>query len=178
MAPGMRLGWITSHPDFYTHLVKFIDLSTQNPHGFGQILIVELLGPHGWQLAGFDRWVRSLCADYQRRRDFLLALFERDVASTGFASADVPEAGMFIWVRVDVEKHPRFVRAAEDNLGAGVAKTNTGALMTELFDACIASGLVICPSSVFILPADPRYDDVSEPIDDVSGTVHTSGETR
>ncbi|EIW53725.1 L-tyrosine:2-oxoglutarate aminotransferase [Trametes versicolor FP-101664 SS1] len=174
MAPGMRLGWITSHPDFYTHLVKFIDLSTQNPHGFGQILIVELLGPHGWQLAGFDRWVRSLCADYQRRRDFLLALFERDVASTGFASADVPEAGMFIWVRVDVEKHPRFVRAAEDKTGAGVAKTNTGALMTELFDACIASGLVICPSSVFILPADPRYDDVSEPIDDRSNFIRVT----
>ena len=80
MAPGLRLGWITSSPSFRDHLIKFIDLSTQNPAGFAQVLVVALLGPHGgWQLAGFDRWVRSLCADYQRRRDFFAELFEREV---------------------------------------------------------------------------------------------------
>ncbi|KAI0633963.1 L-tyrosine:2-oxoglutarate aminotransferase [Trametes polyzona] len=175
MAPGMRLGWITSSPQFHTHLVKLIDLSTQNPHGFGQILVTELLGPHGWTLAGFDRWVRSLCADYQRRRDFLLGLFEREVASTGLASADVPEAGMFIWVEVHLEKHPRFRRVgAGEEAEANAPKTNTRELMEELFERCIAGGLVICPSSVFVLRADPRYDDVDSPVDDRSNFLRAT----
>ncbi|KAI0672561.1 L-tyrosine:2-oxoglutarate aminotransferase [Trametes maxima] len=175
MAPGMRLGWITSTPAFYDYLVKYIDLSTQNPHGFGQILITSLLGPSGWQLSGFDKWVRSLRADYQRRRDFLLSLFAREVAATGLASADVPEAGMFVWVRVHVAKHPRFrsglaARAADGT----VVRTNTAALMAELFDACVAGGLVICPASVFVIRADPAHDDVSDPIDDRSNFIRTT----
>ncbi|KAI0357952.1 L-tyrosine:2-oxoglutarate aminotransferase [Trametes cingulata] len=169
MAPGMRLGWITSSPSFREFLVKYTDLSTQHPSGFGQVLVTELLGPHGWQLSGFDKWVRSLRADYQRRRDFFLDLFEREVASTGLASTYVPEAGMFVWIRVHIDKHPRFKAGLAQEAATGVvARTNTSALMTELFEACIAGGLVICPSSVFMLRADPRYDDVPTPIDDRS----------
>ncbi|KAH9886292.1 L-tyrosine:2-oxoglutarate aminotransferase [Cubamyces lactineus] len=177
MAPGMRLGWITSSPSFRDHLVKFIDLSTQNPAGFAQVLIVALLGPHGgWQLSGFDRWVRSLCADYQRRRDFFAELFEREVASTGLASAYTPAAGMFFWIRVHLEKHPRFKNDAEAGScnGLRVAKTNTVELMKELFDACLACGLVICPSSIFALRADPRYDDVPSSVDDRSNFVRAT----
>ncbi|OSD00598.1 L-tyrosine:2-oxoglutarate aminotransferase [Trametes coccinea BRFM310] len=174
MAPGMRLGWITSHPTFHNHLVKLIDLSTQHPHGFGQVLITQLLGPSGWQLTGFDRWVRGLCAEYQRRRDLLLALFARDVASTGLASTYVPQAGMFLWARVHFERHPRFKGAlplegrAGDGEGARVPRTNTRQLMKELFDACVAGGLLICPAYVFTIGTDPKYDDVPSHVDDRS----------
>ena len=164
MAPGLRLGWITSTPAFRAHLVKFIDLSTQHPSGFPQALIAQLLSPSGggWSLDGFDRWVHSLGREYQRRRDLFLALFAEHVASTGLADADAPEAGMFVWIRVHVERHPRFVadvRADGDAAAAAGpdgAKTNTAALMRELLDACIAAGLLICPASMFILDAEPE----------------------
>ncbi|KAH9848030.1 L-tyrosine:2-oxoglutarate aminotransferase [Lenzites betulinus] len=183
MAPGMRLGWITSSPAFHAHLVKFIDLSTQNPHGFGQILITQLLAPSGgapgWGLGGFDRWVRSLCADYERRRDLLVRLLARDVVATGWATAEVPEAGMFVWVRVALERHPRFVcatdaEAAAREGGGRAARTNTAALMEELFDACVRGGVVVCPASVFVLTSDTRYDDLPLPIEDRSNYIRTT----
>ncbi|KAI0752916.1 L-tyrosine:2-oxoglutarate aminotransferase [Daedaleopsis nitida] len=187
MAPGLRLGWITSTPAFHAHLVKFVDLSTQHPCGLPQLLVTHLLGPHGWQLAGFDRWVRSLRLDYQRRRDFFLQRIARDVACTGCARADVPEAGMFVWIEVLVERHPRFrtdggldARVGEDNgkekgayavnresewaVVGSVARTNAKELMEELFEACLAGGLIVCPAPVFILPSDSSYDE--------EGSVH------
>ena len=180
MAPGLRLGWITSQPAFKAHLVRYIDLSTQHPSGFPQALVTLLLS--GWGLAGFDRWVRSLRLDYQRRRDFLLELFEREVAPSGLASADVPEAGMFLWIRVFMEKHPRFRRveaAEEDARKTGtetgiepVPRTNGRQLMEELFQACLKGGLVIVPATVFLLPTDASYaQEGSEHIDDVGVRV-------
>ncbi|TFY58221.1 hypothetical protein EVJ58_g6544 [Rhodofomes roseus] len=93
-APGMRLGFITSSPFFHAHLVALTDSSTQHPHAFGQLFLTELLGPAGWTLAGFDAWVRSLRDEYQRRRDFFLGLFEKEVAPLGLVDASVPDAGM------------------------------------------------------------------------------------
>ncbi|RDX45554.1 L-tyrosine:2-oxoglutarate aminotransferase [Lentinus brumalis] len=160
MAPGLRLGWITSQPAFQQHLVRFIDLSSQQPSGFPQALVSLLLD--GWGLAGFDRWVRSLRLDYQRRRDFLLGLFEREVAPGGLASVDVPEAGMFLWVRVHLERHPRFTRKAEEVVEG--ARTNARELMQELFEACIRGGLLIVPATVFVLPTETGYEE--------EGSVH------
>ncbi|KAI0929082.1 hypothetical protein AcV5_006446 [Taiwanofungus camphoratus] len=168
VAPGMRLGWITSSAMFHQHLVSYTDSSTQHPHGFGQIFVTEMLGARGWQMRGFDRWVRSLCAEYRRRRDFFLGLFEREVGATGLARAASPEAGMFVWIRVNIERHPRY----RDDLritgcdSRTPARTNVRQLMEELFERCLDGGVVVMPGSVFALRAEPGWDDTEHPIDD------------
>ncbi|KAH9928518.1 L-tyrosine:2-oxoglutarate aminotransferase [Epithele typhae] len=98
----------------------------------------------GWGVRGFDRWVRSLGAEYRRRRAVFLAAFAREVAPGGWASAGPPEAGMFVWIRVHVARHPRF----------------------ELFERCLDGGLVVMPASVFAVPEDPKWDSVEDPIED------------
>ena len=170
-APGMRLGWITSNASFHDALVSYTDSSTMHPHGFGQMLITEMLAEHGWQLAGFDRWVRSLRAEYHRRRAFFLDLFAREVSPTGFARAEPPEAGMFVWIRVEMEKHPRY-RADRRMQSRDVTapRTNVKELMEELFESCLDNGLVIMPAAIFALPADAKYDNMEDPVEDVSVT--------
>ncbi|PCH37798.1 L-tyrosine:2-oxoglutarate aminotransferase [Wolfiporia cocos MD-104 SS10] len=162
IAPGMRLGWITSSAFFHAHLVTYTDSATQHPHAFGQIFITELLGPAGWSVKGFDKWVRSLRNEYQRRRDLFLSLFEKEVGPTGLARAGTPEAGMFVWARINVERHPRFRR----DTGAAGARTNCRQLMVELFEKCLDGGLVVMPASVFALTLDPKYNDAENPIED------------
>ncbi|RDX46890.1 PLP-dependent transferase [Lentinus brumalis] len=166
-APGMRLGWITSNALFHEALVTYTDSSTMHPHGFGQMLITEMMAPHGWQLSGFDRWVRSLRAEYHRRRAFFLDLFAREVSQTQLARATVPEAGMFVWIRVEIEKHPRY-RADRRMQSRDVTgpRTNVKELMEELFERCLDGGLVIMPASIFALSADPKYDDMEDPVED------------
>ncbi|KAL6301816.1 L-tyrosine:2-oxoglutarate aminotransferase [Sparassis latifolia] len=167
IAPGMRFGWVTCNPVFYEHLVSLTDSSTHHPHAFGQILVTELLSAHGWQLAGFDRWVRSLRDDYQRRRDFLLSLYARELGGTGYTTASAPAAGMFVWIRVNLERHTRF-RSDVRVVGGDPAgpRTNVGPLMQELFESCLDAGLVVMPGFVFALRADPEYDDLDDPIED------------
>ena len=171
MAPGMRLGWITSSAAFHDALVSYTDSSTMHPHGFGQMLLAEMLSPAGWQLAGFDRWVRSLRAEYHRRRAHFLALFAREVAPTGLAGAGCPEAGMFVWIRVHVEKHPRYRADRRRAAGGGDVnvkgpRTNVSGLMEELFERCLDGGLVVMPASIFALSADAKWDDVEDPVED------------
>ena len=155
MAPGMRLGWVTSNPAFHDALVTYTDSSTMHPHGFGQALIVEMLwGAGGWRLDGFDRWVRSLRAEYHRRRAHFLSLFARHVAPSGLARASPPEAGMFVWIRVELERHPRY-RADVAPSGPAAPRTNVAELMEELFERCLDAGVVVMPASIFATPASP-----------------------
>jgi aromatic amino acid aminotransferase I / 2-aminoadipate transaminase len=170
MMPGMRLGWITSSRLFHEHLVTLNDSSTQHPHAFGQIFITEMLSSTGWQLQGFDRWARSLRREYQRRRDVFLEHFEQEVAITGFASAGPPQAGMFVWIDVHIEKHPRYRRDIRDTLKSR-ARTNVPELMEELFERCLESGLVVMPASVFVPPTSESASKLVSggvPIQDVS----------
>lgn len=164
-APGMRLGYITSSPFFHAHLVALTDSSTQHPHAFGQLFLTELLGSAGWTLAGFDTWVRSLRDEYQRRRDLFLEIFAREVAPLNLVDASEPEAGMFVWTRIHVERHPRFRRERGATKGA---RTNCRQLMEELFELCLDNGLVVMPAWVFALPTDSKYDDPENSIEDVS----------
>lgn len=145
IAPGMRLGWITSNPLFASHLENLIDSSTQHPHGLGQAFIAEMLaGKDSWQIDGFARWVKSLCDEYQQRRDFLARLFEAELGNSGYANVEIPEAGMFLWIRINIEKHPRY---RKDQAG----KSNSRALTEELFNHVREAGVMMMPGYVFAI---------------------------
>lgn len=158
LAPGMRLGWITSNKLFHQKLADFTDSSSQPPHAFGQIFVTEMLSENGWKVEGFCRWLKSLRLDYQSRRDFLLDVFRREVEPTGYAGAKCPEAGMFVWIEVFFEKHPRFVREQYSGDSPVVARTNTEHLLKELFERLMNSqGVVFIPASTFAIPENPLW---------------------
>ena len=163
----MRLGWITSNVDFHQLLISYIDYSTSQPAGLSQMLVTELLSPQGWQLAGFDRWVRSLRAEYQRRRDFFLALFAREVDPVHLTTPP-PAGGMFVWARVNLERHPRYRCDLHRDDPKAFTKTNTDALMRELFERCMDADLVVMTGSLFATRAEPHFLDREDLLDDVS----------
>ncbi|KAL4244607.1 Class-I pyridoxal-phosphate-dependent aminotransferase-like protein [Abortiporus biennis] len=178
IAPGMRLGWVVCSPMFYEHMLHLVESSAQFSHGFGQIFLSEMiLGPQGWGVLGFDRWVQSLRKEYQRRRDHFQVIFDHEVASTGYASAEAPEAGMFLWIRIHLDEHPRFKllpsRTADSKNGLiqGVPtiygrKTNFLELMDEFFENCLNAGVVLTPSSVFALPYESSLFNTDDPLED------------
>ncbi|EGN97547.1 hypothetical protein SERLA73DRAFT_92692 [Serpula lacrymans var. lacrymans S7.3] len=148
VAPGMRLGWVTANNFFAEKLDSLTDSSSQHPHGFGQAFIAELLGDGGWGLDGFMKWTKSLCDEYQRRRDLFMDVFRREVGINGFATAEVPKSGMFVWIKINLEHHARYRVVKESN---GDPRTNTAALMDELFRTLLDSGLVLIPASTFAI---------------------------
>ncbi|TFK54599.1 PLP-dependent transferase [Heliocybe sulcata] len=156
IAPGMRLGWITSNSVFASHLENLIDSSTQHPHGLGQAFVTEMLvGKGGWHTDGFARWVKSLCDEYQRRRDFLASLFKAELGSSGYATVEIPEAGMFLWIRINLEEHPRYCKQS-------TGKSNTLALMKELFERVRQAGVMMMPGYIFAIVDEDNPDAVND----------------
>ena len=85
-APGCRLGWITAQPAIVERILRITETSTQQPSGFVQAMIAELvIGPQpaaaefakktrseqatfsGWQVDGWVRWLEGLRGSYERR---------------------------------------------------------------------------------------------------------------
>ncbi|KAL9060924.1 MAG: hypothetical protein Q9162_000368 [Coniocarpon cinnabarinum] len=91
IAPGCRLGWITAQPALIERLLRITESTTQQPSGFVQSMVAELLvGPPGAPSTsqptpgvgggksgtgfGFDGWVRwleGLRGEYERRMNVM-----------------------------------------------------------------------------------------------------------
>lgn len=96
VAPGCRLGWITAQPAVIEIMLSVTDLQTQQPSGFVQSLIAELiLGQHSssqhnssssmktvnqgeksWQTDGWIRWLEGLRGNYERRMQVISQILE------------------------------------------------------------------------------------------------------
>jgi DNA-binding transcriptional MocR family regulator len=91
VAPGCRLGWVTASPQICERLLRITETSTQQPSGFVQSMIAELvIGPskgdtsskdikanRGWDFAGWIRWLEGLRGEYERRMDTMSTILEK-----------------------------------------------------------------------------------------------------
>ena len=108
IAPGCRLGWITTQPALAERILRITETSTQQPSGFVQSLVAELImGPHtknggrgggkddrGWQIDGWVRWLEGLRGNYERRMQTMATIFEEGkyIVKTGrFTKAKAEE---------------------------------------------------------------------------------------
>ncbi|TKA71410.1 hypothetical protein B0A55_07708 [Friedmanniomyces simplex] len=102
VAPGCRLGWISAQPDLVERILRITETSTQQPSGFVQSVIAELiLGPdhgglkpttkssggggggkgglpsgEGWKADGWVRWLEGLRGNYERRMQKMSDILE------------------------------------------------------------------------------------------------------
>ena len=100
VAPGCRLGWITTQPALCERLLRITETSTQQPSGFVQSVVAELIiGPHdkngngkggglvgkGWQTDGWVRWLEGLRGNYERRMQIMCRILEegKEVVKVG-----------------------------------------------------------------------------------------------
>lgn len=89
VAPGCRLGWLTAQPAIVERILRITETSTQQPSGFVQAMIAELImgppdGPKngtgglkdgkGWSFDGWVRWLEGLRGEYQRRMETMCAI--------------------------------------------------------------------------------------------------------
>ena len=90
VAPGCRLGWITTQPNLCERLLRITETSTQQPSGFVQSMIAELImgsddlkhghaggkSNRGWQIDGWVRWLQGLRGNYERRMQTMCSVLE------------------------------------------------------------------------------------------------------
>ncbi|KAI1328807.1 pyridoxal phosphate-dependent transferase [Xylariaceae sp. FL0255] len=104
VAPGCRLGWVTSTPEIVERIIRISESGTQQPSGFVQVVIAEsIMGPQpeevvkswsalssswskekekatftGWQMDGWVRWLEGLRGEYERRMNDMCARLEEN----------------------------------------------------------------------------------------------------
>ena len=91
VAPGCRLGWVTAQPAIVEKILRITETSTQQPSGFVQSMIAELImGPQstddggkggskdgsGWKVDGWVRWLEGLRGNYERRMQKMSSILE------------------------------------------------------------------------------------------------------
>ncbi|KAL9125130.1 MAG: hypothetical protein Q9217_005619 [Psora testacea] len=112
VAPGCRLGWITTQPALCERLLRITETSTQQPSGFVQSIIAELImGPQnkngkggskdekGWQTDGWVRWLEGLRGNYERRMNTMCFILEegKEIVKAGRRKSLSAERGEDEW---------------------------------------------------------------------------------
>ena len=113
IAPGSRCGWLTGSDQVIERFIRAAEVSTQSPSGFSMVVLYKLL-EDSWGHRGFLEWLMFIRAEYTRRRDIIVAACEEHLPRE-VCSWTPPMAGMFHWIRCDVEKHPLYRRRAVSN---------------------------------------------------------------
>lgn len=147
VAPGCRLGWITTQPALCERILRITESSTQQPSGFVQSVIAETIMGNGrgggeddigWKTDGWVRWLEGLRGNYERRMQTMCNIFDagKQLVKTGrrrsmseeWSVVDTvpmfdfiwPLGGMFIWVKLNFETHPLWKKASHEKLSRGL----------------------------------------------------------
>lgn len=96
LAPGMRLGWCTAHPDFLQKLLFALHASTMGPCSLSQVVINEIL--QAWGREGLETHLKRMQSEYQQRAAVIQQAAEKHL--TGLAEWQAPRAGMFLWLKL------------------------------------------------------------------------------
>ncbi|KAE8308452.1 L-kynurenine/alpha-aminoadipate aminotransferase [Aspergillus transmontanensis] len=112
IAPGLRAGWVTANAQIIERFIDYQEITTVEVNGPSQLMLWSLL-EQIWGHQGFASWLEHLSSAYRTRRDALLHACDQYLPRT-ICTWDPPEYGMFLWLRLDWEKHPLFSSETEE----------------------------------------------------------------
>lgn len=121
LAPGLRCGWLTASRQIVDMFMNFAEVGPSSPSGPSQAMLYKLL-VENWGPEGFADWLDQLSGEYASRRDAMIAACERFLPEQ-LCTWTTPTHGIFLWVTVDLERHPEGAdertercRAVEDRI--------------------------------------------------------------
>lgn len=119
LAPGLRLGYLIAHPDFYPALVKLKQAADLHTNRLSQFIVLQAL-----QRGLIEPHVARNLPIYRERRDAMQAALQQHLS--GKADWTVPSGGLFFWLHL---------REKIDGMA--------------LLHAALARGLVFMPGDTF-----------------------------
>ncbi|KAK6363108.1 Aromatic/aminoadipate aminotransferase 1 [Orbilia blumenaviensis] len=110
IAPGSRCGWLTTSSKICERLMRHNEVTVQAPSGFSQAILFKLLDEH-WGHGKYLDWLVHIRKEYSARRNIMLEACEKYIPRE-VASWTPPAAGMFLWFKINSEKHPAYGKKA------------------------------------------------------------------
>lgn len=98
---GLRVGWCTGPAPLIERIHLHMQATALSASGLAQVAVSKLLN-HTWGMRGLEKHVLQVQNLYRSKRDDFLECIEKYLK--GYVEYSVPEAGMFLWMRIiDVE---------------------------------------------------------------------------
>ncbi|KAG0315136.1 hypothetical protein BGZ99_007664 [Dissophora globulifera] len=149
LAPGCRVGYMSLNVQFTTIVQYHNEVTIQQPSGFSQGLLAEMLVSH-WGQEGYARYLtENVRTEYLKRTQFMQGCFKKYV-NLSLADFIEPSAGMFLWIKIAVDKHPRYGAVADS------------VLMLELFRKCVEKNVLMVPGWQFSCKPKPSNIDFAD----------------
>lgn len=144
LSPGLRLGWMTACSQIVDLFEAYSEVSVLAPSGPSQVMMYKLLD-QTWGHTGFVKWLAHLSHVYTNRLNMMLDACEKHLPKE-VCSWKVPDSGMFVWVSIDVTKHPKAP-------GGKPTKEFQSEIEGKLYETSIGNGVLTSRGSWFL--ADP-----------------------
>lgn len=149
LAPGCRVGYMSMNKQFCQIVQCHNEVTTQQPSGFSQAILAEMLISH-WGQEGYRRYLtENVRMEYLRRSQHLQSCYKVHV-NPELASFVEPSAGMFLWIKIHLERHPRFGTVSDSKL------------MLELFNKLIDNQVLLVPGWQFSCKTKPKNVDPAD----------------
>ncbi|KAF2655683.1 PLP-dependent transferase [Lophiostoma macrostomum CBS 122681] len=143
LSPGLRCGWMTGCSQVVEKFLHATEVSTSAPSGASQLMMYKLLD-ESWGHEGFINWLMYLSIQYSHRRDTLIRACERYLPSD-ICQWGVPDIGMFVWMRLNVQNHPRFVENIDSERLEGIGLD----LENRIYEQARQYGVLVSKGSWF-----------------------------
>lgn len=144
LAPGLRCGWITGCSQLIEKFILFSEVGVLSPSGPTQLMMYKLLD-QTWGHEGFISWLQSLSRQYSQRLHMMLRACQIHLPST-ICRWQVPTHGMFMLIRVDHTKHPRF----QCSLATEAVTSFCSELESTIYEEAQKNNVVISKGSWFL----------------------------
>ena len=112
MMPGMRISVVTANNFFVKKLTMMNELSIHSAAAPSQLIVYMLM--QEWRQQGFRQWIEYIQANYRRRRDIILDVFDKYLPKS-LCSWNKPSSGMFLWIKLRLDKFPKLDRSEDDS---------------------------------------------------------------
>eukprot|EP01133_Synstelium_polycarpum_P013720 gene13720-16174_t len=95
-SPGLRLGYITAHPDLVSMFFQEVQATMFQINGVVQAMMANLLS--SWGVDGWDRHVRRIQRFLKSRRDTMDRLLKQHL--DGLVEYTIPQSGLYFWIKL------------------------------------------------------------------------------
>ncbi|EFN88912.1 kynurenine/alpha-aminoadipate aminotransferase, mitochondrial [Harpegnathos saltator] len=123
VSSGIRIGAVTAHKKVVEKMIIHMENTSLHSSSVSQMLLYKLF--EIWGPQKFEEHFKNVQAFYRQRRDVMLVLIKKHL--TDLAEWDIPQGGMFVWLKVTAVK-------------------NT---MDLVINKCLPNGIFVLPGNIF-----------------------------
>ncbi|KAK4686426.1 hypothetical protein P7C73_g3702, partial [Tremellales sp. Uapishka_1] len=144
VAPGSRCGWLTGPTALVTKIMNSREGTTQCASGFSVAAITAILRAWGSH-EGFEKnYLPHISEVYKKRCLTMIALFDKYLPAEACEYAG-GTGGMFLWIRLKIESHPRRDEATPEKISDAV------------FHSFVDEKVLVAPSVYFKAPGGKQW---------------------